>query len=416
PDDFPDVFLYNKNGIPADRIDELGEVDGFARLPDGSPDISPIGYLHPRLGDSFFAIAGGVAIESTMFIAIDPNRIFAMMDLDFTAGDADSAARLLDRGVRATLDDGTVVFGTIEPSDVLKTLETVDEPGRDVPMAEVVSTEGAHFLIVTEEFRQLRGLGPGDPFILRKPGQGLVGRLRGEPVEFIITGVVRSPGIDVMVSSFDLSNQFEGQSAASVFGTLDDARQLFNMQDVFLVAANLEMGIDKQVVVARVADQLGDSGIAISDVRQLKFEIQQGLKRLLLVAGTVAWAALAVSSLGVTNTVMAGVRSRRYQLGVLRAIGVTRGEMGRLIVAEAVLLGLAAAALGISAGLLMAMNSRQLQSWTVGYVPPLRVAWDVIVIGVVTVIVVSILAAWWPARRASREPVLSLLSAGRSAT
>ncbi len=383
-------------------------------LPDGSPDLTPIGYLHPRLGESYFAIAGGVALDSTMFIAIDPLRVFEMMELEFTAGDSATASRLLDRGGLATLKGGVLALGSRETTaagDVWKGLAGVETPFADV---EVV--EDANFLLVTEEFRQLRGLGPGDPFVLKRPGKGILGRLRGEEVPFTIAGVVRSPGIDVMVSSFDLSSQFEGQSAASVFGTLDDARDLFGMKDVFLVAANLELGVEKETVVARVAEQLGDEGISISDVRQLKYEIEQGLNRLLAVAGTVAWAALAVSSLGVANTVMAGVRARRYQLGILRAIGVTRGETARLIIAEAVLLGIAAAALGTAAGLLMAMNARQLQSWTVGYVPPLKVAWDVVGIGAVTVLAVSILAAWWPARRAAREPVLSLLSAGRSAT
>ena len=43
---------------------------------------------------------------------------------------------------------------------------------------------------------------------------------------------------------------------------------------------------------------------------------------------------LLVTSLGVVNTIMASVRARRWELGVLRALGVTRGAMFRMILAE----------------------------------------------------------------------------------
>ena len=288
--------------------------------------------------------------------------------------------------------------------------------GELLDSSRVAETADRPFILVTGEFQALQELTVGDPFVLLKPGgSGALGRLSGEPVEFTVAAVVRSPGIDVMVGTFDLGQQFRARSAASVFGTIDDARGLFGMQDVLLVAANLEIGVDKEDLIASIAADLGREGIRVSDVRQLKYEIQQGLRNLLVVAGTVAWAALAVASLGVANTVMAGVRARRYQLGVLRAVGVTRGELLRLILAEAALLGLAAAALGVAAGLTMAINARRLQEWTTGYVPELRIAWDAVGLAVAVVIAVSLLAALWPAVTAARTQVLRLLQAGRAA-
>ena len=58
-----------------------------------------------------------------------------------------------------------------------------------------------------------------------------------------------------------------------------------------------------------------------------KSAIQQGFDRLLLLVSTVAFAAMAVASLGVTNTIMASIRSRRWQFGILRSIGVTRSGL-----------------------------------------------------------------------------------------
>ena len=411
PDDFPDVFLFDRNGIGPDELAAIADAPGVRRRPDGSADIAPIGYLHPRLGGSSMAIAGAAFVpDSTMFVAVEPGRVLSMMDLDFLDGDRETAVRLLERGVRATLDDGIMVDGTTEPAGFL----TIG--GELLDSSRVAETAERPFIMVTGEFQALQELTVGDPFVLLKPGgSGALGRLSGEPVEFTVAAVVRSPGIDVMVGTFDLGQQFRARSAASVFGTIDDARALFGMQDVLLVAANLEIGVEKEDLIASVAADLGREGIRVSDVRQLKYEIQQGLRNLLVVAGTVAWAALAVASLGVANTVMAGVRARRYQLGVLRAVGVTRGELLRLILAEAALLGLAAAALGVAAGLTMALNARRLQEWTTGYVPELRIAWDAVALSVAVVIAVSLLAALWPATTAARAQVLRLLQAGRAA-
>ena len=316
---------------------------------------------------------------------------------------------MLARGKRATLRDGRVVDGSRESNGF------VDLRGKIVPAGQIERLDDRPYLLVTQEFRQLRGYAVGDDFELEKPGTGLLGRLRGEPVTFTIVGVVRSPGLDVMVTTFDLGREFAAESAASVFGTLGDAREIFGVSDVLLVAANLVPGVDKEKLVARLTETLGDRGIAVADVRQLKAEIQGGLRDLVAVAGAVAWAAMAVASLGVTNTIMAGVRSRQYQLGILRAIGVTRGELLRLVLAEAVLLGLAAAVLGVLAGLTMSLNARRLQGWMVGYVPELRIAWDIVGYATAAVVLVSLLAAIWPAWSAARRGVLSMLQAGRAA-
>jgi putative ABC transport system permease protein len=342
------------------------------------------------------------------------------MDLEFTDGSMPVARRMLVAGELAELKDGSQVHGSFEETPEGRRfipLPTSEAPNpAPVDPGQIVKHSSGRYLVISEEFRQLRGSGVGDTFTLRKPGEGLLGRLRGEPVDFTIVGVVRSPGIDVMVATFDMGRQFQSQSAASVFGTLADAREVFGMTHVRLIAANLDVSIEKQELVQQLTEELGRTGISVADVRQLKHDIQTGLRRLLLVASVVAWAAMAVASLGVVNTIMAGVRARRYQLGILRAVGLTRDEMMRLVLAEALLLGLVACFLGTSAGLLMTLNGRALQAWVVGYVPPLRIAWGMMGTGIGAVLLVSVAAAIWPALSTARTAVLRLLQSGRAAT
>ncbi|HEX3356364.1 MAG TPA: FtsX-like permease family protein, partial [Tepidisphaeraceae bacterium] len=130
----------------------------------------------------------------------------------------------------------------------------------------------------------------------------------------------------------------------------------------------------------------------------------------------VAYAAMAVASLGVTNTVMAGVRTRRWQFGILRSIGVTRGQLLRLVMAEAVLLGIIGCFLGLGAGALMSMNANALSALIVGYRPPLVIPWRPIDLGLISVMLIALLASLWPAYSVARTEPLSLLQAGRAAT
>jgi len=297
-----------------------------------------------------------------MFFGIDPDKAFDMMELDFRQGNPQQARELLKKG---------------------------------------------RHVIVTQEFNQLKGLNIGDKLELKTPKHG--------NVEYTIAGVVWSPGIDVIVSMQDMGKQFDQRTAASLFGTLDDAREDFGIDRVWLLAANLDLGVQKATMVWRLQQKLGLMGMQVGDVRAIKWGIQNGMHKLLLLASTVAAAAMALASLGVTNTIMASIRSRRWELGVLRSIGVTRGQLLRLILAEAMLLGIVGCAMGLSAGALMSLNARGLAALTIGYVPRPDVPWSIIWSGSAVVMFIAIVASLWPAWNAARTEPLALLQAGRAA-
>ncbi len=174
--------------------------------------------------------------------------------------------------------------------------------------------------------------------------------------------------------------------------------------------------MDKKVLVDQLTKDLGDKGFKVADVRELKHNIQQGFYRLLLVASTVAWAAMAVASLGVTNTIMAGIRSRQWQFGILRSIGVTRSALLRLVLAEAVLIGITGCLLGLGAGLAMSVDARELSRLVIGYVPPMFIPWGIVLGGAAIVMAISIVASLYPAVRVARTDPLALLQAGRAAS
>lgn len=370
PNKFPDVFItgYRPGGFQVGDQKKIAQVEGIDRL-------MPILYSPTLLIKSFFSFRGAEVLpDATLFIGVDPDKAFDMMELMF-----------------------------------------IDEQGRQVPSAErqrradharQMLKKGRH-IVVTSEFQELRGLHTGDRITLNTPKHG--------EMEYTIAGVVWSPGIDVFVAFFDLGQQMEQRTAASVFGSLEDARNDFDLTGAYLFAADLKPGLDKQVLVERINSALAAKGFAAYDIRQIKYEITLGFQRMLLLVSTIAFAAMAVASLGVTNTIMASVRSRRWQFGILRSVGVTRDGLLRLVLAEAALLGIVGVGLGLAAGFEMAVDAKQLWGMILGFKPPTQVPWEMVLIGVTVIMTISLTASLFPALSVARAEPLELLQSGRAA-
>src|SRR5205814_7089517 len=149
----------------------------------------------------------------------------------------------------------------------------------------------------------------------------------------------------------------------------------FGVKEINLFAANLEYFVDKQDLVKRVQEELGVQGLRSGDVREIKANIEKGFRNLLAIGSLVAFAAIGVASLGVMNTIIASVRTRTWQLGVLRSVGMTRSQLLRLILAEGVLLGLGGCGLGVMAGREQRFDGRGVWKKRVWCTAPSDVAW-----------------------------------------
>jgi putative ABC transport system permease protein len=410
PTRFPDVFIIPDASYGAMSI-KPQEIQTIRELPQVEPgQVMPISVTAPTLGAQIFDIAGTAMPDKTLFIGIDPTLAFDMMELDFRDGDEATARRMLIRGQAMTLDDGTVLHGTIEQQDTQSiTLLPIAGPARVVARDDIRSQESGRYLVVTDEFRKLRGYKTGDSFSLES------GLLIRSNTEFVIVGVVWSPGLDVMLNSFDLPARVKEQTAATVFGSLEDAQGVFGVRDAFLIAARLKLGVERQDLVDQMRIALGREGLNVADVRQVKHDIESMFKNLLFFASTVAWLAMGVATLGVGNAIVAGIRTRQWRLGVLRAVGLTRSELLRLLLGEAVLLAIVGIVLGTGFGLLLAMNARHLYSLALGFDPPAVIPWDMIGLASAVVILLSLLATIVPAASTARREPLALLQAGRAA-
>jgi putative ABC transport system permease protein len=364
PDKFPDIFIVSwGTGLNDKEIDDLAKMKGIK-----PGDLLPIAVAAPEA--SIFGSKSGLGAlgmaalipDATMFLGVDPDKGMRMMQLKFLEGNATDAARLLD--------------------------------------------QGGH-VIVTDEFRQLRHLSLGDSVALTTDHG---------PVDFKIAGVVSSPGMDVINAKFDMGQQFDQRTAGSIFGSIGDARKYFGADVSHLFAANLDPGTDKDQVLKDIQKKLGERDMQAGDVRQIKESMESTFSELLLLVAIVPLSAMLVASLGVTNTIMASIRTRRWQLGVLRSIGLTRSQLLRLIFSEVLLVGVVASGLGLAAGAVMAIDGHQISLIFTGNNPTILIPWGYVVLGVSLVIGVSLLAGAWPAISVAKAEPLHLLQGGRSTT
>lgn len=117
-----------------------------------------------------------------------------------------------------------------------------------------------------------------------------------------------------------------------------------------------------------------------------------------------ALVAVVVAALGIVNTLTVSVLERVRELGVLRAAGMTRGQVRRTVVVEAGILGVVGSILGVVTGLI----AGAILVLLAGGGPLIAdLPWPSIAVALVLGIVVSMAAAWYPARLASRLAIVA---------
>jgi putative ABC transport system permease protein len=120
----------------------------------------------------------------------------------------------------------------------------------------------------------------------------------------------------------------------------------------------------------------------------------------------------------IVNTFSMLVAQRTREIGLMRALGSSRGQINRSVLLEAVLLGVFGSVAGVAAGVGLAVGLMKLMSAT-GLelsTEDLTVKWPTPVIGLVLGIVVTVVSAYIPARRGAKiSPMAALRDAGTPA-
>lgn len=151
--------------------------------------------------------------------------------------------------------------------------------------------------------------------------------------------------------------------------------------------------------------------LSIVSNHDLKTEVLEVFDRTFAITRALDAVAMAVAALGVASTVLAILLERRREIGVIRALGASRTQIGNMVLWEAGLIGALGAGLGIAVGFavsLVLIRVVNLQSfgWTILF------SWqsqDVIGAALLA-LGAAVLAGWMPARHAAHMAYLEALA------
>lgn len=323
-----------------------------------------------------------------------------------------SIGGLIDKAVRADFVLQGSGFNGLSPavSAALAGKPGIDKVASVGMMRGKVGTSRRGFSTVTPDGAPLIGVDviEGDLDALRAPDGLLVSQ-----------DEARARGLSVG-STIDVT--FQKSARTLRVGGIYDANQIAGS---YLVSSDLYRAevADPLDVVVLVRAQKGQTAQAEASINQTLAEfpaaklqtrkqfVDERKQRLAVLLGVVLVLlvlSVLIAVLGVINTLALSVYERTRELGLLRAVGSRRGQVARMVVVESVLVALIGGILGlgvgtgIGGGAVAALRSRGLDQF--------RVPIFMIVAGLIFSVGAGLVAAVWPAFRATRLNVLEAIT------
>jgi putative ABC transport system permease protein len=270
--------------------------------------------------------------------------------------------------------------GGVDPATITRLVRFDWKEGSDATFAELGPT-GA---VLQSEFATDHDLRVGSSFSLETP--------QGKKVELMVKGIYAPPKFDPILPPISLS-----QTAFATF--------FERSQDVLVfVDASGESTAERANGLEQALRGFPEAALKTKSefITSRQKEIRDTLDLLYVLLAL----SVVVSLFGMVNTLALSVFERTRELGMLRAVGMTRRQARRMIRHEGIITALIGATLGLPLGMLLAaLVTLGLEDEGVRFSVPT----GTLAVFAVIAIVAGICAAIFPARRASRLNVLEAL-------
>jgi putative ABC transport system permease protein len=179
------------------------------------------------------------------------------------------------------------------------------------------------------------------------------------------------------------------------------ARRMFHPSGahVFLVSARAGAA---STVAAGLKEFCDRRGLLLQSNAELRGMIESQLSRVVGVLWVLMILAFVVAALGIVNTLAMNVRQQARDFAVLRSLGMTRGQLSRVVRGQALLAGVAGLLPGTAAGLGLAFFLNRTGRVLLGQQSAFRPNVVLIACACALALVVARLATFFPGRRAAR--------------
>lgn len=229
-----------------------------------------------------------------------------------------------------------------------------------------------------------------------------------------VTGDVRSKITGI--AAFTVTNP---GATVVYFDTATAQQKLLGAPDAFThVNVTAKAGVSDAQLKQNVAAAVGADTYKLQTAKEAADDNRKNMDFLDIMKWVMlGFAAIAflVGIFLIFNTFSMLVAQRTREIGLMRAIGADSGQVLKSVVIEALLLGVVGSLLGVAAGIGLAVGLMQLMS-QLGMslsTEDLTIAWTTPVVGIVLGVVVTVVSAFIPARRAGKvSPMAALRESG----
>ncbi|WP_328742277.1 ABC transporter permease [Streptomyces caniferus] len=236
----------------------------------------------------------------------------------------------------------------------------------------------------------------------------------GDTVRISVDGPVREPKLTGIFTTDD--DRAAAGGTLTLFDTTS-AQKLFRTPGAYSVIQVTAAAGTSQTTLQHAIQRALPPGSATVETGKHLADTQagmieermDGMKTGLMVFAGIS---LFVGIFLIANTFTMLVAQRTRELALLRAVGAARRQVTRSVLIEAFLVGTLAGATGLVAGIGVGAGLRALVSGTAGNLPdgPLVVAPPTVLTALAVGIVVTVLAAWLPGRRAAKIPPVAAMN------
>lgn len=212
-------------------------------------------------------------------------------------------------------------------------------------------------------------------------------------------------------ATLTVTGLYLNEGDANLWVDEETGAELLGDSDVFQAWVVLEDGVDAAEAQEQLIAALGEEYplLALQSPSELEQFANQFIDLLLGVISAMLGAALIIAILGVANTLLLSVTERTREIGLLRAVGVRRKSIRRMITIESMVLAIFGTILGMILGVgLGAALVLALEDFGFSTV---AVPWGWLAVYTVGAALAGVLAALWPARRASKMDILQAIAA-----
>lgn len=188
-------------------------------------------------------------------------------------------------------------------------------------------------------------------------------------------------------------------------------RQLWEDDKVDTLEPYMKKGIDPTKIRDIIVRGWGEKyHLFVLTNQMFRDEIGQMVTRIFSITRALEFVTIFISILSVVNTLLTSILDRMREIGVLRAVGMLRGQLSRMILIESLCLALIGAAVGIGIGVLNGLIIlRVVNAQDTGWEVPMHFPAGLAALYAAVLVVIGVVAAIYPARAAARVPVVDAL-------